>query len=976
MIGIKHLKGSGPAAAAAVAEYLKALRNAKGIGYYSEKGGAPSRWLGEGAKRLGLEGQVDEKALTELLQGRLPDGTDISDRGGRKASRRMGTDLTISAPKSFSMLVSGAPPEEKAALMRLWDEAMAEGLKVVEKEVIVARRGKGGASVEHTGVMVAAVFTHEDARPVDGIADMDIHGHAIILNQTQRADGTWVARDLDFGQRNVLRMTADFATKAHLAKGLQERGYGVRQTRDGFEMSDVADEQIKTFSRRKEQVDAALESKGLTRESSSSAQREAANLATRESKRQLSQDEQRWEWRARLREAGLDIDAIIAQAKERGPIQTPDLTSEAVASAARHCSERESVFSQKQARFEALKAGMGGVTLESIDAAIQTGTAGLVNVGGDRLITKATLMQEYRVIETAKAGRDGAQAIMSKEAAEAFIAQREAEQGFTFSRGQREALALGLTSNDKVFAIEGAAGVGKTTSMKPLISAMRAGGYEVVGVAPTTDATTQLRGAGADDTRTLQSYLMAPVPKDPKALRFVVLDEAGKVSTSDVARLQKKLAQMPGTRLLLTGDYHQTPSVEAGSPFKALIESKAIKSVKITEVQRQKDAGLKDMAQAWADVDIPKALEKARDYMTQVEVPFDSSTGRKKPNTDERRAALATAAVNEYLSRDSQRRESTLMMAGTNDVRRRANDLVRAGLKERGVIHGPETTIRALDSKDITKEAATQAVNYAHGEVVRLTEGRGRRKTTTDYMVAEVRERSVVLENEKGEKKTWYPHKASEGSFQIFTEREMKLGVGDAIQIRANAGNKRDPSFLGNGQVGKIVALNEDGPQVKLDDGREVTLKTEGRHCLDYGWCRTVSKAQGSERPPAILIDEASKGSSAELANVGLTRASLDLVVFTDSPDRTVKSWEKWAERETALEAMRKQGGIDPDRVSALRNEIAHEVAAGLHPDFGMGQLGDLSKARDQHEEPVELAQARQERELLKQREAEREIER
>ena len=317
------------------------------------------------------------------------------------------------------------------------------------------------------------------------------------------------------------------------------------------------------------------------------------------------------------------------------------------------------------------------------------------------------------------------------------------------------------------------------------------------------------------------------------------------------------------------------------------------------------------------------------------------------------------------------------MMAGTNDVRRRTNDLVRAGLKERGVVTGPETTISALDSKDITKEAATQAVNYAPGEIVRLTEGRGRRRTTTDYKVAETRERSVVLENDKGEKKTWYPHKAAEGSFQIFTEREMRLAVGDAIQIRANSGNKLDPGFLGNGQVGKIVALTENGPQVKLDDGREVVLQSDGRHCLDYGWCRTVSKAQGSERLPAIEIDEASKGSSAELANVALTRASHDLVVFTDNPDRTVKSWEKWAERETALEAMRKQSGIDPDRVNALRDEIAHEVAAGLHPDFGMGQAGDLSKARDLAEAPPELAQAREEeRALRRQREAEQEMDR
>ncbi len=960
----KHLKvrkgQTARAAAEAVANYARE-EQAHGVtregqpGYYA-KADTPSRWIGEGAKALGLEGAVRRDDLIEVLQGRLPNGTNLSKRGGREADRRMGTDLTISAPKSFSILaIAGSD----LRLAGLWDEAVNEAAKVIEREVIVARQGHGGTQVEQTGSMVCAAYTHQDARTVDGRADPDLHTHMLLMNATQRADGTWVARDLAFGDRNVLRMTADFAMKAHLAKRLQELGYKVRITQDGFEIEGITQAQIDAFSRRTGQVDIALESQGLTREVSTANQRDVATLGTREGKTKLSRIEHTYEVRDRVRTEGLDLDALTREARACGPIETADLTDAAIKSAARHLGERESVFGKHATRLEALRAGMGSTTLERIDAAI-TADGAVIDVGGNKLVTKAALVAEARILKAARAGHGVSQALMTHEAAESFISQREDSQGFQFSPGQREALALGLTSADRTFGIQGAAGVGKTTSMKPLISAMRDGGYEVVGLAPTTDATTALQGAGADDTRTMQSFLASPVPKDPATPRFIILDEAGKVSTSDMTRLQAKLEKMPGARLLLTGDYRQTPSVEAGSPFKTLIESGAIASVKIREVQRQKDPTLLSMAQSWADGDVAGALAKARAHITKVEVPFDEKA-RRRPNTDERRAALAAAGAQNYLARDPERRDKTLMMSGTNDVRRRVNSLVREGLKERGDIGRDEVTIRALDQKDITKERATRPDSYQPGEVVRLTEGRGRQRTTIDYRVVGVDGRHVVLANDAGEEKRWQPHKARAGSYVIFTERKMTLAVGDAIQIRANAGNKRDPAYLGNGQTGKVVALDKEGPCLRLNDGREVVLSDQGRHCLDYGWCRTVSKAQGSEKMAAILLDEASQGSSSELANVGLTRGIEDVAILTDNPDRTLKGWSSWADREQASDAARRLGDMDPARLDTLRAEIREELER-KPGDIGLGHHGDLARARDAR--PLEIEQARLEQEM------------
>ena len=62
-------------------------------------------WGGEGARALGLEGQVERDQFEAILNGRLPNGEMV----GQVEGRRLGLDLTFSMPKSASILalVSG-----------------------------------------------------------------------------------------------------------------------------------------------------------------------------------------------------------------------------------------------------------------------------------------------------------------------------------------------------------------------------------------------------------------------------------------------------------------------------------------------------------------------------------------------------------------------------------------------------------------------------------------------------------------------------------------------------------------------------------------------------------------------------------------------------------------------------------------------------------------------------------------------------
>lgn len=1044
MLRIKHLKSS--RSAASIADYFehKKQREAEARatqGYYENKA-APSAWLGQGAAALGLEGAVDREQLIALLEGRLPDGTDLTTRGGRAAQARRGTDLTLSASKSYSIMATADP-----RLAALWDASVPVAAAVIEKECATARLGQGGGQIEQTGKLVFAAHRHEDTRVLaDGTPDPDLHTHLLALNMTERLDGNWTRMALAFGDRMVLAKIADAAQKAWLAKEVQKLGYEIRQTRHGWEFAAVPQETIDAFSRRSQQIDAWLIAHKIDPETATDKQKEAACLATRGSKSQASQSEQRWEWRDRLRESGIDLDTIVAQAKERGPINTPDLSTESVASAVRHLGERESVFPKRMTRLESLKAGMGAVTLDTVDKAIADKAAGLIDVGGDKLTTRDALYREQEILARVRAGRDQAPAIATAGEAQAVIAKTEAAHGRPLTQGQREAITLGLAAPDRVVGIVGAWGVGKTTGVvRPVVAQAKASGFHTIGITPTTKARKELAEAKPDQLMTIAAWLQTKpqvsaqgkIIRDEK--RLIVMDEAAMVGSEDMARVLQKL-DAEGGRLILVGDPQQLRSVAAGTPMQQMLETGAVQFVKVSQVVRQTDARLREMAQVWADGDAKGAVGIAAEYMqavavtesdwtaagkeapeksqeqenaggedikptkamvrlaeaTGMETPAEASfrevrewldqhtetplgfeerrqgeAQEKKPTVprEVRAAALAREAADAYLKLTPEQRDATIMMTGTNKLRQTINGLVRDGLQERGEISTThEIPMRALDRADMTQEQMARAESYQGREdlVVRLSEKRGREWQDVDYRVVGVEKGQVILENDEGDRKSWNPATASKS--RVYTTRDMALAEGDVVAFRDNSGRHNDLNRIDNGEIGKVAGVDKGKVTVRMEDGREVTLDPKQRHVLDHGWAVTVNAAQGATRERALYVAESAAGQEAiaQLGGVACTREKSSLTILTDDQAKLSSKLEKWAIHETAMAATKTAHTPDLERIQALRAEASQ----------ALGRAGDLSRARDLAEEPMELAQARQERELLKQREAEQEMDR
>ena len=257
-------------------QYYLGVVAAGGEEYYTGSGEAPGVWMGEGAERLGLGGEVEPEQLRMVLEGMSPlDGTQLVPRR-LAAGRVAGFDLTFSAPKSVSLLYGLGPDEVADAVRSSHDAATRDALRYLERHALYARRGAGGEKrVETTGA-VAAAFRHRTSRA----GDPQLHTHVLLANVVLGSDGRYSAPDtrlIYFHGR-----TAGFVYQAVLRAELSSRlGVSFELTHNGLaEIEGVDKAMLRAFATRRSEIEVRLEQWGAT----SARAAEVAALDTRSAK--------------------------------------------------------------------------------------------------------------------------------------------------------------------------------------------------------------------------------------------------------------------------------------------------------------------------------------------------------------------------------------------------------------------------------------------------------------------------------------------------------------------------------------------------------------------------------------------------------------------------------------------------------------------------------------------------------------------
>ena len=164
---------------------------------------------------------------------------------------------------------------------------------------------------------------------------------------------------------------------------------------------------------------------------------------------------------------------------------------------------------------------------------------------------------------------------------------------FPFDLNEQQKKAVHDCLEHNVSVLTGLGGCGKSTITKALSRIYRRCGFNVFHLSPTAKACRRLEECiGTSDAQTIHKFLGMKKDSEVKSREYsqdevLIIDEA---SMLDIILFNALLAGTNlTTRILLIGDNHQLPSVQAGNVLGDLIDSKVVHVSELTDIMRQKE---------------------------------------------------------------------------------------------------------------------------------------------------------------------------------------------------------------------------------------------------------------------------------------------------------------------------------------------------------------------------------------------------
>lgn len=822
--------------------------------YYSEGQEIVGKWGGKGAELLGLHGVVDRVSFDRLCDNRNPaDGKPLTVR--TRTERTVGYDFTFSVPKSVSLLYARSGDKQILGAFR---SAVDETMRDIESEMKTRVR-KGGRDEERTtGNMVWAEFIHTTSRPVDGVPDPQLHAHCFAFNSTwDDKERRWKA-----GQFRGLKADAPHfqaAFRVRLANKLQDLGFGVARKRDDFEIEGVPASAIRGFSRRTEEIEKVAAEYGIT-----DAKRKAElGAMTRENKNhELSWDELQKHWESRLTDkerASLD-EAYRREVPYARPIRGE---GQAVDHAIEHCFSRESVVSERKLLTEAMKRGLGAVTVEGIREELARRPLIRGEKDGRALATTQGLKDaESRLIAFAREGRGRLRPVGDP----ARPISRT-----PFNDDQKAAVRHVLGSRDRVTIVRGAAGTGKTTLEDELRQALEETRVPVVAMAQSTTAVNELQHeAGFAKPVTIAHFFKDEKMQASVQGGLVLVDEASLVGTRDMLRLFD-IVRDNDARIVLVGDKRQHRSVSAGEPLRLLEERAGIRPAEVREIVRQ-EGDYKKAAKALSDGKTAEGFAELDRLGWISEIPHAG-----------RYWVLAQAYLSAILERKKNGDYKTaLVVSPTHAEGARITKFIRDALKADGKL-GEERVLATWTPARLTDPEKTDATNYEQGDMLQFHQNAPGHKNGSRMMVAD------------GET----PPVGYADRFQLYRPSQLALAVGDRVRVTANGKDKSGKRKLNNGSLFTVQGFTTQGDAI-VDKGL-VIAKDFGH--LAHGYVVTSHASEG-KTVDKVFIGESSQSFPATNQRsfyVPVTRGREQAVIFTDDKQELLKAAERPDEPLSAL---------------------------------------------------------------------------
>jgi conjugative relaxase-like TrwC/TraI family protein len=863
--------------------------------YYSKSAAEPVTWHGKGAEALGLRGEVTNEDYQAVREGKHPQTGEQLVPPASNGVHRDGYDIQFALPKGLSMLREFGPPEVRDAIDRANNRAIKNTMKIIEKDYVYVRQTRSGQTeYVKTGNAVWAKADHDLSRELD----MQRHVHCPMMNISYNPNTLkYQAIESKILYNNKMYFGQAYRNDAmyYVREELGKIGYHISYATDAKGLYDInifTKEEKDVNSRRSEQIDAKvreLKESGKYEGMNESKLREVACLGSRAAKKDVNMDMVREDWKERNEMIGINEKTTIERLQketeltkqnEANRIEPKQSEYDIVRQASRIQTEQESTFSKEDILKTAGKLSAGehrssdlekafndlakDKEIKFLDTVIEKDSHGRLQSIKHIYTTKEMLKIEKQNIKMMQKGQNTKEAILSKEQAQQGIKAYETRQGFTLTQGQKDAVEHILTSKDKIIGIQGDAGTGKTTSLAAAREQLESKGYTVRGLGYTGKAASEIEQSAGIKSQTLHSFLNKKADDILKGKEVWIVDESSMAGSKQTNELLK-VAGKSQARVVMIGDTKQLQAISAGRSF-ADLQARGMKTVKMTEVLRQKDEKYKDAVSDVAGKKIDKAfanLEKQNRIIETVD---------RKQRLD--------FITKDYLSMKNYK--NTIIVTARNADRSELNNRIHDNLKEKGKIGDKEHTFTVRESKNLSPVEKHFAQSYTEGDRIvasaRNVIGGNAGGEGKVISVDQINHR-ITVQAKNGKEHT-IDLKQHGQNLQVYREKEQSFSKGDKIVFLKN----NDRRGISNGHVGEIKSLDEKGNmKIRMDGGqvKNINIKTQYNY-IDRGYAVTTYKSQGQTANRVLYHADTSKEVNYNQAYVSITRGKEDLRIYTN----------------------------------------------------------------------------------------------
>ncbi|EHC6661892.1 conjugative transfer relaxase/helicase TraI, partial [Salmonella enterica subsp. enterica] len=806
-------------------------------GYYSHEdnyyasGSLDSRWMGEGAEKLGLKGEVACADMDAVRQGRLPDGSDLSRMVDGVNKHRSGYDLTFSAPKSVSVM---ALVGEDRRFIEAHNRAVAVVMQEVEQLVSARITQEGKTDTVLTGSMVAALYNHDTSRDLDP----QIHTHALVFNATFAGE-KWRSLASD------TRMKTGFSENLYATKIALGNLYRTALREDiesmGFEtvaagkhgLWELKDVPVDVFSSRSQAI---REAAGPD---ASAKSRDVAAFDTRQAKAWADPDLLKADWRRRLTDEKFDTDNYISQAQARveapgpvvgghGGIRAPGqpggaATDEQVQKA---LSDTISALSEKKVQFTWSEMLAGTVNrLPSTPGLFEQARAGIeAAIEGQRVIpldrekgiftSDIHLLNELSVHQLARTA-------VAEQSVLVFP-----ERATVRDRPAGDAVSVLTQDKSPVAILSGRGGAQALRErMEDVAMMARSQGREVMVMAADSRS-----GQFLSESPHLAGHIMLRSQMNADTVLpvqgTVIVDRAERLSLKETVLLQEK-ALSAGAQLIFMDTENRQGTGNALSVLK--------------------------------EADIPLY----RFYGTQLpEVRLVSEADKRS-----RYSQLAQ----DYVRLSAEGRDVVAQVTGARE-QQQLTEVIRDMRRDAGELGREQVTLRVLEPVWLDSKTRHQRDNYRPGMVMEQWDAE--KKTMTRHTIDRVAEatNSLVLQGEDGSRLTLKVTQL-DGSWSLYRSRTLEVSEGDRVRA---LGRELKGAIRAKEQF--TVAGLENGV-VRLRSGdRELRLPTERAVKLAHDYVE--GSGAGTSASRTVLAAVGPRGLNKQTLNA-LAQSGSDIRIYT-----------------------------------------------------------------------------------------------